>query len=395
MKEQICVVWGGGYAGIHAIKAIEQWYKSSEGSQQWRLVLVDKAQHHVRKVLLFRPAVDEAGIGVPWRQILPESVQFVQGEVTNVDGTNKSLHYLDPDGNEQQLAYDVLVIAAGSSARKPLPEQGGFALSDVGAAERIRAQWQANMKQATAEASVAKRDQLMAAAVVGAGITGIETAAELAYAMKAEAARLGLDPSRVRVHLLNKQPRLFMEGAPKASRKLDRELAACGVAVHHSCQVLREDGGRLFFVEGAPLPVGLTVWTLGLVPNPALRNMPLPLTEAGQIIVDECYRVQGLTNVYSIGDCAHIVDPVSGKADQMTCKEAVPQAQRLGKIIRADQSGQPAPSHKAVTDLFCIGLGPGRGLLWTHKWGLDMIITGKLAYRIKNYVWDAASMLKG
>ncbi|EFM12553.1 FAD-dependent pyridine nucleotide-disulfide oxidoreductase [Paenibacillus curdlanolyticus YK9] len=395
MKERTCVVWGGGYAGIHAIKAIAQWCHNAEGNERWRLVLIDKSPHHVRKVLLFRPAVETENIAVPWQQILPEHVQYVQGSVRNVDDAHKCLVYQDAEGNDQQLPYEVLVIAAGSSIRLPQQEQGGFTLADAASAARIRTQWLANLKQAAVETHASKRQQLMSAAVVGGGITGIETAAELAYAMKAEAARLGLDAGHVRVHLLNKQQRLFVEGPTKASRKLDRELAACGVTIHHACEAVREAGGQLLLAGGDQLPVGLTIWALGLVPNPVLRSMALPLTNDGQIQVDECYRVHGLSNVYSIGDCAHIVDPASGKADRMTCKEAVPQAQRLGKIIRADQAGHPAPPHKPVMDTFVIGLGPGRGLLWTHKWGLDMIITGKLAYKIKSYVWDYASLLKG
>jgi NADH dehydrogenase len=122
--------------------------------------------------------------------------------------------------------------------------------------------------------------------------------------------------------------------------------------------------------------------------------MGLPLTPDGQVLVDECYRVHGVSGVYSFGDCTSIVDPRTGKADQMTCKEAGPQALRLGKIVMADLEGCPAPVHKSVMNGFAIGLGQDRGLVWTRKWGLDMILTGKLAWKIKKFAWDRASMLR-
>lgn len=110
--------------------------------------------------------------------------------------------------------------------------------------------------------------------------------------------------------------------------------------------------------------------------------------------VDKCYRVQGTWGVYSIGDCARIVDPRTGKADQMTCKESGMQALRLGKIVMADLEGRPAPVHKSMMDVFAIGLGQNRGLVWARKWGLDIIITGKLAWKLKKLAWDGASMLR-
>ncbi|MOA32641.1 coenzyme A disulfide reductase [compost metagenome] len=142
------------------------------------------------------------------------------------------------------------------------------------------------------------------------------------------------------------------------------------------------------------ISVGTTIWTLGLAPNPVIRSLQLPVTPSGQAIVDESYRVRDMHGVYSIGDCANIVDPKSGAADRMTCKEAIPQANRLGSIIIDDLTGQTTPVHKALFDSFAVGLGPGRGLVWTHKWGVNVMITGKLAYKIKLYVWDFASLLK-
>jgi NADH:ubiquinone reductase (H+-translocating) len=36
-------------------------------------------------------------------------------------------------------------------------------------------------------------------------------------------------------------------------------------------------------------------------------------------------------------------------------------------------------------DFFCIGLGPDCGLMWTRKWGFDIIMMGKLAWKIKKF----------
>jgi NADH dehydrogenase len=267
-------------------------------------------------------------------------------------------------------------------------------LTNPQTAADIRERWRANLRKAADETNPEERKRLMTIAVTGAGISGIETSAELVLAMRKEAAALGLNSSDISVYLLNAQERLFPGGPEKVGRKLYLTLSECGVTVVHNRKAIREEAGVVTLSNGDRLPVGLCIWTIGLIPNPALRSMGLPLTPEGQVLVDESYRVKGTPGVYSIGDCARIVDPRTGKADQMTCKEGGIQADRLGKIVLADLEGRPAPVHKSYKDIFCIGLGENRGLVWTRQWGLDMIITGKLGWKARKLGWDSASRLR-
>jgi NADH dehydrogenase len=395
MNDLTCIIIGGGHAGLGALKAIKEETRGMANGQRIRFVLIDKQPGHVRKVMLFRPAAGGEEIMIPWTHYgFSEGVEFMQGTVTSVDSGEKRIRYTDAQGNDARIRYDLLVVAAGSIVRRPDPDQGGIALTDPQAAADIRERWLANLRQAAGETNPKERKRLMTVAVAGAGNSGIETSAELALAMQKEASALGLNSSDISVYLLNAQERLFPEGPEKAGRKLDQILSDCGVTVLHNRKAMREQAGVLTLSNSDRLPVGLCIWTIGLIPNPALRSMGLPLTSEGQVLVDECYRVQGMSGVYSIGDCARIVDPSTGKADQMTCKEAGPQALRLGKIVMADLEGRSAPVHKSFLDTFGFGLGQNRGLIWVRKWGLDIIITGKLAWKVKKLGWDFASWLR-
>lgn len=393
MKELTCVVAGGGFAGIHALKAIHKALQNRLDGQKLRLVLLDQRNSHVRKVLLFRPAVSGEAITVSWQQVMPEETQFIQGNVTSLDQVNRLLGYKDLNGRDCFLQYDVLVMALGSIVRRAAPEQGGISLTGIETAERIRECWHSNLKRAAETTDLLEKQRLMTAAIAGGGITGIETAAEMVYAMRSEAVKLGLDPERIQVHLFNSEKRLFSEGPLKVGARLARYLADLGVIVHHERYVIKEEDGRVHFKEGDPLPTGLTVWTLGLTPNPVLQHLGLPTTMKGQIVVDESYRVHNAPGIYSIGDCAHIVDPVTGAANRMTCREAIPQATRLGRILKAELIGTSAEKHKETPKGYVVGLGPGNGLVWTWMWGIDLMITGKLAYKIKEFVWDYSSMV--
>ena len=394
MKELTCIVIGGGYAGINAVKAIRKTFKGQASKRTLRLILIDKNTYHFRKVLLFKPAVGDEEITIPLTRLFPEGVEFVQATVTKIESGERRLLCQDAVGNKTSIKYDFLVLAVGSVVRQPDPDQGGMALASLDAAWKIRETWRANIKKAAKEKSAKERQRLMTIAVVGAGISGIETSAELAYFFREDAVLLGLDPSAVRIKLFNANKRLFPEGPAKVGLKLERSLDACGVTTLHGSRVLQEKEGVLTLSNGEMMSAGLCVWTLGLLPNPMLQNIALPITPEGYVIVDASYRVQGAQGVYSIGDCARIVDPASGRVDGKTCKEATAQAARLGKIISADIAGRPAPTHKEFIDFFCFALGPEQGMVWTHQWGLDIIFTGKLGWQIRKFTWDSASLLK-
>ncbi|ULO07103.1 FAD-dependent oxidoreductase [Paenibacillus sp. 19GGS1-52] len=393
MKEFTCIVIGGGYAGIHAVKEIKKNWKNEETHHALRLILIDKNPFHLRKVLLFKPAAGTEDIRVPFERLLPEGGEFIQGSVTKIDPGQKRVIYHDAEGKEQSLDYELLVLTAGSVVRRPEPDQGGIALTDLEAAQKIREIWRGNLQKAVAETNDKERRRLMTIAIAGAGISGIETSAELAYGVHEDAKQLGLDPADVQVILVNANKRLFPNGPAKVGQKLQTSLESFGVSVVHESKVLKEQEGILALSNGDKIPVGLCIWTLGLIPNPLLPSIGVAVNSMGYVSVDASYRVQGVKGVYSIGDCARIEDPVSGKTDGKTCKEAIAQAVRLGKIISSDLAGRPAPSHKTYMDFFCFGLGPEQGMVWTRQWGIDLLITGKLGYRLRKYTWDMASMV--
>jgi NADH dehydrogenase len=392
MKQLTCIVVGGGYAGINAIKAIRKTFKGE--AIQLRLILIDKNPYHLRKVLLFKPAAGNEDIIIPLTRLFPEGVEFVQATVTIIESEERRLLYQDTEGNENSVNYDLLVVAAGSVVRQPDPAQGGMALASLDAAQKIREAWRANLKKAVKETNAKERQRLMAITIAGAGISGIETSAELAHFIREDAQQLGLDPGAVKINLINTNMRLFPDGPAKVGLKMERSLEACGVTVLHGSKVLQEKEGTITLSSGETMSVGLCVWMLGLLPNPMLQSIGIPVNSEGYVIVDESYRVQGVQGVYSIGDCARIVDPVSGRTDGKTCKEAIAQASRLAKVLSADLAGRPAPSHKGFIDFFCFGLGPEHGMAWTRKWGVDIIITGKLGWRLRKFTWDSASLLK-
>lgn len=387
MTNRTIVVAGGGHAGIHAVRAIKKRMKK----MSCRIVLLDPKPSHIRKVVLFKAVTGGCDLTVPWSAVLPEGTDFIRGAIRRVHPTKNIIEYVDDRGITVELPYDVLVIAIGSVAR--VIEGARHPLSDLTGAQKIKEQIEENVRLACTALKATERKKLLSVGVIGGGISGIETAFELNQYMREKVKSCGLDPAEVQVHLIHSQHDLLQEGTEKVRKRLRDACSRKGIHVQNGVRALQEESGVLHLSNGVKIPLGLAVWSIGLLPSPAVKSLGLP-EEAGRLLTDPSYRVQRFSNIYSIGDCAKIIDPVSGQADGMTCKEGINQAGILGKIIASDLKGKRAPRHRPIRKTLCFSLGPGDALVWVKVLGVEIIIEKIVAWHIRKMTWNMASMMK-
>jgi len=79
----------------------------------------------------------------------------------------------------------------------------------------------------------------------------------------------------------------------------------------------------------------------------------------------------------------------------MTCREAIQEAQHLGKVMLADIAGRPADPYRAATrQQYCVDLGDGEGFAWIRHWGVDFTVGGALGGKVREYTWNLGSLMK-
>jgi NADH dehydrogenase len=83
------------------------------------------------------------------------------------------------------------------------------------------------------------------------------------------------------------------------------------------------------------VPTETVVWTAGVVPHPSLRHLAVPLDERGRVKVDDHLRVEGMSGVWALGDCAAVPDPEGGTSPP-TAQHAIRQARVAAKNVAAE-----------------------------------------------------------
>jgi NADH:ubiquinone reductase (H+-translocating) len=392
MNKETIVVAGGGYAGIHIAEALN---KQAEASQEGlRIILLDRNGSHFRKVRLVQAPEGASGLNVPLSEFGWKHVELLQADLAGIDPGSRRLRCNLPDGSSTEIAYDRLVLSLGSVPRQEDTGLGGLFLRDAESAASIRLELERLVRQAETEASSEERRGLLRAVIVGGGISGIETAAGLAARLRRERDRLGASGGDAAVCLVHAGSRLLPEAPAQISRRLERKLRRLGVETVLGVRAEQFDGCSLYLGDGRMIPASLCIRTSGVQPNPIVKSLGLPVHADGRLLTDSWYRVQGCDTIYAIGDCARSVAPATGTPDGMTCKEAIPQAQRLAEILKSEHTGGSIAPHTPVNPMFCISLGTGEGFIWMRKWGLDLVLTGKLGWRVREWTWTMASLGK-
>ncbi|HSY39623.1 MAG TPA: FAD-dependent oxidoreductase, partial [Polyangia bacterium] len=191
-------------------------------------------------------------------------------------------------GETQELGYDRLVLATGSSAFvPPIPGRdaaGCFVYRTIEDLEAIR-DWSAKRSRGVG-------------AVIGGGLLGLEAA----YALS----KLGM-----KVHVIEFAPRLMaLQLDETGGAVLRRRIEDLGVEVHTATstkEILAGEDGQvraLRFANGDELDLDLLVFSAGIRPRDELaRAAGLPIGERGGIVIDQSCRTEDPA-IYAIGECA-------------------------------------------------------------------------------------------
>src|SRR5690606_28069327 len=151
------------------------------------------------------------------------------------------------------------------------------------------------------------RDAAVGVAIVGAGATGVELAAELRNAASQMAA-YGLDqirPENMHISLIEAGPRILPALPDRVARAAHDKLVRLGVDVRTGSTVeeVRPDG--LQIKDGDFIPAALKVWAAGIRAPALLKDLDgLESNRKGQLAVHRTLQTTRDAAIFAMGDCA-------------------------------------------------------------------------------------------
>lgn len=311
----------------------------------------------------------------------PIEVNLAVGEVEQIAVTEGRV--ILRDGSD--FPYDRLLFAAGSQlARPPLPglAEHSFNIDTYAQAERL-AQHLATRTLRLPSTAVDETGY-WSAAVIGAGLTGIEAACELIDRLREQAGQVGTDLSHVRVTLFDHSPHVGSNMGEEARPFIEEATRELGITLSMGVRVKAITPTSIEREDGVSIPSQTTIWTAGMRASPLASQIARPCDPLGRIQVDEQLRVAGQERVFAAGDVASL--RVDAEHDSvMSCQHARPMGRFAGHNAVADLAGTPLLSLSIPNYVTILDLG-SYGALYTEGWERRVAIAGPAAKSIKQTI---------
>jgi NADH:ubiquinone reductase (H+-translocating) len=298
--------------------------------------------------MLYTPLLPEAAAGsveprhvvVPLRAMCPDA-DLLLGSAVALDPERRTV-VVESEAGRFAVAYHDLVIALGAVTRMPnVPglREHALCLKDLPDAIRLRNHVLRQIELADAAPDTAERR--LTFVFTGAGFAGVEALAELQEladgALRRHRRLADVEPRWV---LVDHSPRILGQVPDRLARSAARTLERRGVEIVTGTALESVDDRGAVLSDGTRVDTETVVWTAGITPNPVAAQLGLPLDARGRVPVDKLLRVEGMDNVWALGDCAAVPNAATpGELDPATCQHALRQARRLARNLR----GKPRP----------------------------------------------------
>jgi NADH dehydrogenase len=389
------VVVGGGAGGLELATRLGD---SFGRRGQAKVTLVDRARSHLWKPLLHEVAAGSLDVDNHELEYLAQAhwhgFIYRYGELVGLDRARKVVLLgptFDEDGRQvtppRAEPYDTLVIAIGSTTNDfgtPGVREHAIPLETTEQARRFnRRLLNACFRAQTQEEPI--RPGQLHVAIIGAGATGTELAAELHRAARALVA-YGLDridPERdIRITLIEAAPRILPALPERLSKAATGLLEGLGVTVLAGERVSAITADGVHLASGRMLESELVVWSAGVKGAPVLARLDgLELARMQQLAVRPTLQTTQDPDIFAIGDCAACPGPGPGGFLPPRAQAAHQQASHMLSQIRRRLKGQALRdfAYRDFGSLVSLGRYSTVGSLMGVLVGRNLLVEGYFA----------------
>ncbi|GAB6141992.1 NAD(P)/FAD-dependent oxidoreductase [Methylosoma difficile] len=349
-KHKIVIV-GGGAAGLELATYLGH-KLGKKGIAE--ITLIDATTTHVWKPLLHEVAagtLDESEQVEYMAQAHRSHFQFRLGKMEGLNRAEKAV-YVRPTINDQgeelipsrTFHYDTLVMSVGSVSNtfniKGVAEHCLFLDTTRQAFKFQKQLFESYLKSYIGKDKATVKP--LSIAIVGAGATGVELAAQL-HEVTDVLAIYGLkEQSDVKLTIIEAATQLLPALPGKLAIATQQQLVKLGVSLKLGRRVVEVSPSGITTHDGEFIEADIKVWAAGIKAPDWMKNLDgLETNHINQLIVDSTLKTSD-DDIFAIGDCAACQWPGHNGNVPPRAQAAHQQATAVGKtIISRLKGGQP------------------------------------------------------
>jgi NADH:ubiquinone reductase (H+-translocating) len=380
------VILGGGFGGVYTAMELEKLLK---GDNTVEITLVNRENYLVFQPLLPEMISGRTGILDPIiaiRRLCPRT-NLLTREVEAIDLDNKVIT-TSPGfwPQPRRIEYDYLVVALGTVmnfAGMPGLQEHGLPLKTMGDALFLRNRILHLLEEANIEEDLDRRQTLLTFVVAGGGFSGVSATGEInGYVRQAAKSYRRINPNEMRVVLLHSGSHILPALSEDLGNLGQQILERHKVEVRLNTRLAGATGDYALLDGGERIPTKTLISTAPADPHPLLTALPC-LKEKGRIVTNEFLELPEFPGVWSVGDCACIIDQKSGQPCPPTALHAMAQGRCAAANIVAALRRTPKRRFAFTVRAKMGGLGRRKGVAEI----LGIKFSGYLAWLLQSFFY--------
>jgi len=320
------IVIGAGFGGVEVARRLK--------NKEVEVLLIDRNNYHTFQPLMYQVATGTLAsdsISFPLRKMFKnqQNFRFRLAEVQQINTAEKIVHTSVGDYD-----YDYLVIATGATSNffgNKEVEKYSLPMKSIVEALNIRSYMIQNLEEAVLRKNASDRERYLNFVVVGGGPTGVELSGAIAeyqqHMLKKDYPELST--YEMKVYLVEGTGKILGALSEKSSRDAERYLNELGVKVTLNTVVTGYDGNTVTLSSGEQIPTKTVIWGAGVMGQMPEGLSPEIIERGNRIRIDEQCRVEGLEDVYAIGDVSAMITEENPRG----LPGVAPVAQQQGKYV--------------------------------------------------------------
>ncbi len=392
-RHQIVIV-GGGAAGLELATKLGKKYGKRKVVD---ITLIDANLTHIWKPLLHEVASGKRNPGEDELSYLAHArwnhFRFRLGRLESLDREQQyvTMAPIEDDKGKVYISrrryhYDTLVIAVGSvtnSFSTTGVEEHCVFLDSRRQADKFHERLlQAFLHAQTHEGELEEKQ--LNVAIIGAGATGVELAAELHHTARQLVAfgLDGIDPDRdVKISVIEAGPRILPAIPERIAEGAQRQLEKLGISVLTNVRVSEVTGDGLKTADDEFIAAGIKVWAAGIKGPEVLASLDgLEANRINQLVVKPTLQTTVDDKIFAIGDCAACPQKNSDRNVPPRAQAAHQQASLLMKSMNCILKDKPVPEYvyRDFGSLVSLSESSAVGNLMGILTG-DVMVSGRIA----------------
>ena len=367
---------GAGYGGLRAIEHLV----NDKGIE---LYLFDQNSYHYLQTEAYgyiagRFDLHDVVLDLKnWCHGFKNPVTFIQEKVEFINSNEQKIK--TPSG---EFEYDYLIIATGARTNFFSFIDGldkyGLGVKKLFRTHKFRTEFEQFLYDKLEDPTF--QGKKLNLAIGGAGLSGVEIAAEMANVVQVHAKSIGECAKEIEISLIDASDTILPGMSQYIIKHTQKRLEELGVKIMTKAFIDKVDEKNIYFKSGDALEYTFMIFTGGIIANTIKSDFEFETNRMGQYICDETLRLK--ENIFAIGDCTELKD-AENKMLPPTAQTAERSAEYVANTITNLIVNEPLQPFKGKVDGVFVALGGNYAVGEAFK---KIKVKGYLAYLLKKLI---------